>query len=49
MIKYKENEYKNFTENEHVKKHTKRENTYNNKCLYCNFSRYEVRQILKRL
>ena len=47
-IEYKGDTYKLFTEEEHIKKHTSKENTYSDECLYCNFSNYEVKQIIKR-
>lgn len=30
---------KNFTFEQHIKKHTKKENTYDKECAYCNHAR----------
>jgi len=49
IIKYKDREYINFTEQQHINKHTIKENTHNFKCLWCNFSKYEVNKILKKV
>jgi bisphosphoglycerate-independent phosphoglycerate mutase (AlkP superfamily) len=47
-IKYNNNIYKLFSKEQHIKKHTKKENTYCDDCLFCNFSEYEAKQIMKK-
>ena len=37
-----------FSMEEHIRKHTKRENTYNSECEYCNPA-YRTEQLVKRM
>lgn len=39
---------KKFTMEEHIRKHTKKENTYNSECEYCNPA-YRTEEIVKAM
>ena len=49
MIKYQGKEYKKFAEVDHIKKHTLKENTHDFECLFCEFSNYEAKRIIKEV
>jgi hypothetical protein len=48
-ITYKGNKYKLFSEEQHIKKHTKKENTYCHECLFCEFPKFEARKIFEEV
>ena len=48
-ISYKGNKYKLFSEEQHIKQHTKKENTHCCECLFCEFSEYEAKKILEEV
>ena len=47
-INFKGKKYKLFTKDQHIKKHTLKENTHCFDCLYCEFSEYEADKIIKQ-
>lgn len=51
QIKNKKVKEKKFSYEEHIRKHTKKENTYNSECLYCNPQNRteEMEERLKRI